>query len=127
MQGQKGPLFDLNGRWIDINAAGSPEITISHDLTEDTVRADYVETRRCKDRDGSSLEETTLDFQGTLNSNRFEGTINVCNFGDVPKKGWVLERLELTVSSDGNELDGRYFCSVDGDWVSVAFTKMTSA
>ena len=48
MQGQKGPLFDLNGRWIDINAAGSTDITISHDLTEDTVRADYAETMKMR-------------------------------------------------------------------------------
>ena len=116
--------FDLNGCWSDIYAVGSPEISITHDLNANTVRAEYREVRQCKDLDGSTLEETTFDFEGTLKGNRLEGQINVCNFGrPVPVKGWVLECLELTVSADGNRLDGRYFCRVDQNWVPVAITR----
>jgi len=120
----KPASFDLNGRWIDINGVGSPEITITHDLKANTVHADYCEVRRCKDWDETLLEETTLDFEGTLKSNRLEGRINVCNFGkNLSTKGWVFERLKLTVRADGNRLDGQYYCSVDRNWMSVAFIR----
>jgi hypothetical protein len=120
----KVPSFDLNGRWIDINAVGSPEITITHDLNANTVRAEYGEVRRCKDLDGTLLAETTFDFEGALQGNRLEGNIHVCNFGKkLPKTGWVLERLELTVGADGDELKGQYFCSVDKNWMPVTFTR----
>lgn len=122
----KATSFDLNGRWVDINAAGSPEITIIHDLSVNTVHANYLGVRRCQDWDGTLLGETTFDFEGTLKSNRLEGLINVCNFGkNVSTKGWVLERLELMVRGDGDRLDGRYFCSVDSDWVVVTFVRLS--
>jgi hypothetical protein len=118
------PTFDLNGRWTDIDAGGSPEVTIVHDLKANTVHAQYAEVRRCEDWDGSLLAETTFDFEGTLTGNRIEGKINVCNFGkDFPTKGWVLERLELTVGSDGDTLSGQYFCSVDKNWMPVTFAR----
>jgi hypothetical protein len=115
--------FDLNGPWIDVSAVGHPEITIIHDLNANTLRAEYCEVRRCTDRDGSLLDETTFDFEGKLKGDRLEGKINVCNFGVLPTKGWVLERLKLTVSADGKSLVGRFFCRVDRNWVRVWITR----
>jgi hypothetical protein len=120
--------FDLNGRWIDINAIGSPEITIAHDLNTNTLRAEYRQLRQCRDWNGTVLEETTFDFEGTLEGNRLEGLINVCNFGKAATiKGWVLEQLELIVSDSGDRLDGQYFCRVDGNWVTVSITRRSHA
>jgi hypothetical protein len=118
------PPFDLNGRWIDIHATGHPEITITHDPNTNIVHAEYGEARGCKDWNGSLLEETTFDFEGTLKGNRLKGQINVCNFGQKAQtRGWVLEQLELTVSADGRRLEGRFFCRVDRNWVPVAITR----
>jgi hypothetical protein len=120
--------FDLNGRWTDINAVGSPEITITHDLNTNTLRAEYCGLRQCRDWNGAVLKETTFDFEGTLEGNRLEGRINVCNFGKAATvKGWVLEQLELIVSDSGDRLDGRYFCRVDENWVTVSITRRSHA
>jgi len=120
-----GTGFDLNGRWADVYATGSPEISIAHDLNTNTVRAEYGEARGCKDLDGATLEETTFDFKGTLKGDRLNGQIHVCNFGPrVPARGWILERLELVVDADGDRLDGRFFCRVDRNWMPVAITRV---
>lgn len=120
--------FDLNGCWTDINAFGSPEITITHDLSTNTLRAEYRQLRQCRDWNGTVLEEATFDFEGTLKGNRLEGRINVCNFGEAATiKGWVLEQLELIVSDSGDRLDGQYFCRVDGNWVTVSITRGSHA
>jgi len=118
-----GLPVDLNGRWQDINATGGPEIIIAHDLVANMIRATYCEPRQCRDRDGSVLDETQFDFEGTLRADRLEGQINVCNFGQVPIKGWIREQLELTVSCDGQRLDGHFFCRVDRNSVPVAIVR----
>src|SRR5438309_11338687 len=117
------PPLDLNGYWVDVNALGSPEITINHDLSTNVVRAEYMRPRPCTDCDGTVLEETKIDFEGVLQRNRLNGKIKVCNFGSVPVKGWVWERLELTVDPDGRKLSGQYFCSVDKNCMTVTFLR----
>jgi hypothetical protein len=121
-----GALVDLNGRWIDVDANGSPEITITHDRTANTVHAAFSEARHCRDSDGTLLEETALDFKGRVDGDRVEGVISVCNFGRrAVRKGWVLEPLELTVSDDGTSLAGRFYCSLDHDWVAVTLLRQS--
>jgi hypothetical protein len=95
---------------------GEREITITH--TGNDVRAEYVKERECDPRDGTGVVKTTLDFTGTLRGKQLTGKANTCKYGsdNHAENGFALEDLELTVSDDGNTLDGRWFSSTFNEW-----------
>jgi hypothetical protein len=107
------PSLNLSGRWLD----GAREITISY-TGKDTVRAEYVEEYECRNpNDGTLIGTTTLDFEAKITGNQLEGQTNVCGW---PTEGITLAKLILTISDDGEELEG---LPPDGGWFSTLYNQ----
>ena len=113
--------IDLNGTWDD----GGREVIITH--SGDSVTAEYVVPHVCEHDDGSGqTSETDLDFMGTLDGDTLTGSIEVCGFGtDNPLGvGFRPTEVTLTVSPDGQELNGTWFNELDETDVPLTITRL---
>lgn len=119
----RAPSFDLSGRWLD----GAREITISY-TGEDTVQAGFVKEYECDPRDGTPIQKTKLDFEAKITGNQLEGETTTCTFkiGNPPPGGeYGLKRakMKLTVSTDGDKLEGEWFSTIYNQWQPITITR----
>jgi zinc ribbon protein len=118
------PSFDLSGRWFD----SAREITISY-TGEDTVRAEFVQEYECDPRDGTPIQKTKLDFEAKITGNQLEGQTTGCEFSlGAPARGLILVQMKLTISTDGQTLQGLppdagYFDYIKNQWLPLTITR----
>jgi hypothetical protein len=119
MQAPKAP-FDLNGHWKD----SGREIIITHDVKAKTVHAEYVNDYDCRGK------KTKIDFDASFTAdNELEGMTNTCEWDDAhPDKNAIIsEKLKLTVSGDGQTLEGQWFMSSKKIWQPVTIVRLKCA
>jgi hypothetical protein len=125
-QAGQGGAVDLSGRWMEYN---QKEVRIVH--RGDRVLATYLTPFICDHVDGYTdiadpsrpQSETTFDFDAQVQGDRLIGSTTACQYGG-PSPGIVEVPLELTVSADGNTLDGFWLDDVGGHR-SITLTRIT--
>ena len=114
------PTPNLNGPWMD----GARAVTITQ--SGSSVTATYDADYDCDPRDGGPIQKTHDDFNGaTLSGNQLSGQITVCSWGKGNANGTGLKKsaFNLTVSADGQKLEGSFFNSNTGKDVPITITR----
>jgi hypothetical protein len=125
-QEAQGSGVELSGRWLEYN---QKEVRIVH--RGDRVLATYLTPFICDHADGYTdvpdasrpQSETTFDFDAQVQGDRLVGHTTVCQYGGS-SPGIVQVPLELTVSADGNTLDGFWLDDL-GDRRTISLTRIT--
>ena len=111
--------INLSGIWVD-NGNGR-EVTVSQ--TGSSVKATYNSLYRCS---GGVRQKTDLDFEGALSGNKISGRTSVCVYDQSRVQAGTVQLvpINLTVSEDGNTMDGTYGrYGGAGDAYSVSLTR----
>lgn len=114
------PTPNLNGAWMD----GVRPVTIVQNGS--SVTATYDGDYECDPRDGGPIQKTRDDFNGaTLSGDQLSGEITVCSWGKGNTNGTGLKKsaFKLTLSADGQRLDGSFYNSSTGKQVPITIIR----
>jgi len=115
----------LSGQWKDENAG----LTVIMAQSGSAVSATFdKEPLKCDPQDGGPIQQTQSDFSGaTLAGNQLRGSdLAACSFGKNNPLGTGIKRtaFQLTLSSDGNTLQGTFVDLLKGGNPSLAFSRV---